>query len=738
MRRALFLLAVVAVVSSCSDSTLTAPDVSAPQFDHTPAPASVIIVGSLQTEVGCGGDWDPACAASGLTYDAGDGVWQHTFPVAAGSWEYKVVLNNSWTENYGAGAVADGPNVPLNLAAGANVKFYYSHATHWVTTSVGVIATVPGSFQSELGCPGDWQPECLRSWLQDPDGNGIFTFETTAIPVGSWESKVAIGELWDENYGAGGAANGANIPFTVPVPGARVTFSYNATTHVLEITVPTSPAAVEVNTLVDPGNGVCDAAECTLREALAAVAAGGEVTFAAGLGGTIALDPAAGQLVIDRAVTVSGPGAAVLTVRGNRDARQPGRVLLVNAAGGDVAVHDLSFAKGYVGAGGGCIQSEGSRLTLERVVVAECESFGAGGGIGSTGTNAHGGYLSLVEATVKSNWAANGGGGIFNNHSSVLDVSGSTVSGNEGRDGGGIGSTGPATIVNTTVSGNRSRARGGGVDMQNGTMTIAHTTIVGNQSDVDHIGGDGSGGGVFFYGDYGALVLKHTIVADNLNGSGSGPDCAASPGRLPLTSGGYNLVGNDDGCAYTPGPGDVIDADPLLGPLADNGGPTQTHLPLFGSPALDAGDPAFAPPPAYDQRGLGFPRVQNGRIDIGAAESSFFPFSGFFSPVANPPAFNSAKAGQTVSVKFSLGGDEGLSIFAAGYPTSTSTACPAAAQAGSVDVAAAAAASALTYDPETETYNYLWRTQRGWAGTCRELTVKFTDGSEYSALFRFR
>ena len=61
--------------------------------------------------------------------------------------------------------------------AAETVKFYYAHGTHWVADNVNtVIATVPGSFQSELGCPGDWQPDCLRSWLQDPDGDGIYSF----------------------------------------------------------------------------------------------------------------------------------------------------------------------------------------------------------------------------------------------------------------------------------------------------------------------------------------------------------------------------------------------------------------------------------------------------------------------------------------------------------------------------------------------------------------------------------
>jgi len=78
-----------------------------------------------------------------------------------------------------------------------------------------VIATVPGSYQDELGCPGDWQPDCLRSWLQDPDGDGTYSFSTSDIPPGSYEAKVAIDESWTENYGAGGEQNGPNIPFTV-------------------------------------------------------------------------------------------------------------------------------------------------------------------------------------------------------------------------------------------------------------------------------------------------------------------------------------------------------------------------------------------------------------------------------------------------------------------------------------------------------------------------------------------
>jgi hypothetical protein len=210
---------------------------------HTPNPSTVTIAGSLQSELGCAGDWDPACATTHLTYDAGDDVWQGTWTVPAGVYEYKAALNDNWTENYGLHATSGGANIPLTLGANTSVKFYYDHKTHWITDNHNsIIATVPGSFQSELGCPGDWQPDCLRSWLQDADGNGIYSFSTNAIPVGNYECKVAINEGWAENYGQGGTPGGANIPFAVLVPNSTVVFSYDSTTHVLSITVETPVA----------------------------------------------------------------------------------------------------------------------------------------------------------------------------------------------------------------------------------------------------------------------------------------------------------------------------------------------------------------------------------------------------------------------------------------------------------------------------------------------------------------
>jgi hypothetical protein len=127
--------------------------------DHTPNPTSVTIAGSLQSELGCAGDWDPACAATHLVYDGTDVVWQAVFNVPAGGWEYKAALNDSWDENYGAGGVPGGANIALALGAAADVKFYYDHKSHWITDNVNsVIATVPAASSPSWAAPATGTP----------------------------------------------------------------------------------------------------------------------------------------------------------------------------------------------------------------------------------------------------------------------------------------------------------------------------------------------------------------------------------------------------------------------------------------------------------------------------------------------------------------------------------------------------------------------------------------------------
>ena len=199
-------------------------------------PISVTIPGTIQSVLGCPGDWEPGCETTMLEFDEESLVWRNTFELPAGSYEYKVAIDGTWTENYGGNADQDGPDIPLDLEEDTEVTFIYDHATNWVADSVGdVIASVPGNFQSEIGCSEDWLPSCLRSWLQDPDGDGTYTFVTTAITAGEYEAKVAINETWDLNYGVDGAVDGANIPFEVSQDYEQVTFRFDTETNLLTI-----------------------------------------------------------------------------------------------------------------------------------------------------------------------------------------------------------------------------------------------------------------------------------------------------------------------------------------------------------------------------------------------------------------------------------------------------------------------------------------------------------------------
>jgi hypothetical protein len=96
------------------------------------------------------------------------------------------------------------------------------------------------------------------------------------------------------------------------------------------------------------------------------------------------------------------------------------------------------------------------------------------------------------------------------------------------------------------------------------------------------------------------------------------------------------------------------------------------------------------------------------------------------------------KAGAAVPVKFSLGGNQGLSIFAAGSPRSQVIACDATADVDGIEQTVSAGGSSLTYDPSTDTYSYVWKTDKAWAGTCRQLVLAFADGSVGRANFKFK
>ena len=125
-----------------------------------------------------------------------------------------------------------------------------------------------------------------------------------------------------------------------------------------------------------------------------------------------------------------------------------------------------------------------------------------------------------------------------------------------------------------------------------------------------------------------------------------------------------------------------------------------------------------------------------GKFIVPAA--TVFPFSGFFRPVDNLPTVNTVKAGSAIPVKFSLGGDRGLAIFAPSYPKSQQVQCASAAPFNAPEVAVTAGNSGLSYDSASATYTYVWKTNKAWSGTCRQLTVRLSDGSDHSAQFVFR
>ena len=208
-----------------------------------------------------------------------------------------------------------------------------------------------------------------------------------------------------------------------------------------------------------------------------------------------------------------------------------------------------------------------------------------------------------------------GGGGILN--AGTLTIENCTISGNlppSGSDGGGgILNTGTLAIISSTISGNSvfggfNGGIGGGIaNLNGGTLTIANSTVSGNNVSE---GASDCGGGIFT--DSGSTTsARSTIIALN---TGQSPDVCG-----PLTSQGFNLVGDNAGSIITPAqtsdligtPGAPI--DPLLGPLQYNGGPTFTQALQSNSPAIDRGDPNA---PARDQRGY----VRTGVSDIGAFE----------------------------------------------------------------------------------------------------------------------
>jgi hypothetical protein len=398
-------------------------------------------------------------------------------------------------------------------------------------------------------------------------------------------------------------------------------------------------ATITVTNTNDSGPG-------SLRHTLAIANDGDTITFA--VTGTIALT--SGGLPVNKSVTISGSGSDQLSIDGNQ-------ALLVFGifSGKTATVSGLSIRNGQVGIWNqGTLTVSNCAISLNSVVgllndhatvsVSNCvvsgNSLGGLSNDASHGPNEHTfdvatmtitnsvvsdnsgtgvsntGNLTIVNSTLRGNSAVQtdlGGGisnGSFKTPGTLVTVINSTISGNSAQDGGGIFSEyGFVSILNSTISGNSAGDGGGGIANFAGAVQIANSTISGNSAV--------SGGGVYNVPDqFGAARIEtgNTIF----DAGASGQNIFNDGGTV--TSHGYNLS-SDDGGGYLTGPGDQINTDPLLGPLQDNGGPTLTHSPLSGSPAIDAGDPNFTPPPFHDQRGPCFYWVFGRRLDVGSLET---------------------------------------------------------------------------------------------------------------------
>jgi hypothetical protein len=146
--------------------------------------------------------------------------------------------------------------------------------------------------------------------------------------------------------------------------------------------------------------------------------------------------------------------------------------------------------------------------------------------------------------------------------------------------------------------------------------------------------------------------------------------------------------------------------------------------------------------PEFGSQDVAFNATFSAPVSGGGGEESLYAFDGFYAPVNNKDAngnyiLNAVKAGSAIPVKFSLGGDYGLDIFEAGYPKSEAVDCNSQAEVDGIEQTVNAGSSSLTYDAGTGRYHYVWKTDSSWAESCRQLVVKFNDGTTARANFKF-
>lgn len=350
------------------------------------------------------------------------------------------------------------------------------------------------------------------------------------------------------------------------------------------LTVGVRPAEAKTFTVTNTN----DSGIGSLRQAITdANDAAGDDAITVTATGTINLQSELPRLFTN--VEIGGPGADDLTLRRDTGGDYP--VFTIQEA--DVTVSGLTVANGR----GGCC------------------NFGGIGIVDNTATHS----VKLRGVVVTGNEAATGAG-IYN--AGNLALISSTVSGNTAVHGAGIRNDGALTLTNSTVSGNTATGdqsvpgMGGGI-LNYGTLALTHSTLSDNKA---------SYGANLYTGLSTTATLTNTIMANPLVApSSQGPGFGCGGGGTRTSQG--NNLDEDSSCFEEPGSGDVLGQDPKLGPLQNNGGPTETRALLSGSPAIDAADNATCP--VIDQRGAG--RDDDGDddgtrlCDIGAFELQVAP-----------------------------------------------------------------------------------------------------------------
>lgn len=335
-----------------------------------------------------------------------------------------------------------------------------------------------------------------------------------------------------------------------------------------------------VSTLVDESDGDLSAGDLSLREALEGSEVNECITFESSLsGGTIELT--AGELPVRRSLVI--------------DAASLPHGITIDASGSDATPDKNGDGNRVFRIDDGNDNNQ-IDVVIRGLAITGGDVVGDGGGILSRE------ILTLADSTVWGNSAQRDGGGLRAQSPGRTTVINSTISGNSALSGGGIRADGGLALAHSTITQNSAESVGGVSVLQAGT-SIRNSIVAQNQTAIsslhppDLMAADPM------------LLLEYSIIGSNL-----GTSFNEAPIGEPDANG--NLIGDPNGEGLI---------DPLLGPLAENGGRLRTHALLDGSPAIDAGDPGVMSGidglPPFDQRGGGFLRVAMGRIDIGSYES---------------------------------------------------------------------------------------------------------------------